>query len=414
MNKNHKTIKTVIVVGGGAAGFFSAIRCASLRPDLRVIVLEKGRNFLQKVKISGGGRCNLSHACFEVRELVKHYPRGAKALRGPFSRFACQDTVNWFRQHGVRTKIEEDGRIFPISNKSQSVIDCFMQLAKHYKIELRLQSAVRTIRVPDSVQKEYSVLLQNGEELQAKYLVMATGSSPRMWSTLEDLGYKIIDPVPSLFTFNTKDTRLRQLSGVSVPKAHLQIVGQKKLQGEGPLLVTHWGLSGPVILKLSAWGARFLHRESYKFQLKINWLADYNESEIRSLLQENRQKHPKRTVVKYSVLGLPQRLWNNLVAASGINQENWADISKKQLNKLVTILSASIFSIHGKSTFKEEFVTAGGIDLKMIDFTRFESKLHPNLFFAGEVLDIDAITGGFNFQAAWTGAWIIGESIAES
>ncbi|MEZ4920622.1 MAG: NAD(P)/FAD-dependent oxidoreductase [Saprospiraceae bacterium] len=395
----------VLVIGGGAAGFFSAIQCAELNPAAEVTVLERGSEVLQKVRISGGGRCNVTHACFEPRELIHFYPRGSRELLGPFTQFNPTDTIEWFEGRGVPLKTESDGRMFPVSDDSASIVRCLETSAQKAGVTIRTRARVDRFEPIDS--NRWLVILGNGERLQADKLLVATGSSTSVWKSLAQIGHSIIEPVPSLFTFNTKDTRLRGLAGVSAPHCNLQIDGMK-LSTEGPVLVTHWGLSGPAILRLSAWGARQLHEVDYTFPLTIDWTGLGPEAVLDGLM-EYKEAYPKRKPEAHALFDLPMRLWQNLVPAT---EKRWADYSKRDMETLHAALTKAVFPIHGKSTFKEEFVTAGGVDLKEINFKRFESKIHPNLFMAGEVLDIDAITGGFNFQAAWTGGWLAGQAMA--
>lgn len=403
--------QTIIIIGGGAAGFFTAIRAAECDPDAQVIILEKSKDVLGKVKVSGGGRCNLTHACFIPRELSKFYPRGEKELLGPFNRFACGDTIDWFEKRGVSTKIEEDGRMFPISDDSQTVIDCLWSAARKAGVKVYTNTPLKNIKAPTQVGKTW-VIETNNQTLHAHKVMLATGSAPSMWDLLAKLGHQIVPPVPSLFTFNIKDARLSDLLGVSVPLAEVQVEGQK-LRSSGPLLITHWGLSGPAILKLSAWGARELAALNYRFVVRVNWIVSKTES-TREDLEALKQEDGRKMVMANAQFGLANRLWKRLVQAASIREDKrWADLSKKEIQALAEELTQGRFQVNGKSTFKEEFVTAGGVDLKEVDFKTFESKLFPGLFFAGEVLNIDAITGGFNFQAAWTGGWIAGEAMAK-
>ncbi len=400
----------VAIIGGGAAGFFAAIRCAELDPAARIVILERGRDVLEKVRISGGGRCNATHACPDPRELVKNYPRGGRELLGPFTRFGTTDTVEWFKKRGVAIKTEADGRMFPVSNSSETIVECLTGEARRLGIEVRLHA-----RVENFFQKEgrWEIKL-GGDERPHVFdkIMVAAGSSAAVWKILERLGHRIVAPVPSLFTFNIKDARLADLAGVAVPKAAV-FFQEKKLATSGPVLITHWGLSGPAVLKLSALAARELHAVGYKFSIEANWLFDRKLPETLGFLSEFKLSSPKKLVAASPQFGLPARLWQKLVAAAGISETlRWADLDKKSAQKLAEQLTASRFQVDGKSTFKEEFVTAGGIDLREVDFKRFESRICPNLFFAGEILDIDAVTGGFNFQAAWTGGWLAGSAIA--
>ena len=396
-----------LIVGGGAAGFFTAINIVERNPKAKVAILERGAEVLGKVRISGGGRCNVTHACFEPNELVKFYPRGEKELRGPFHQFCSGDTIEWFERHGVALKIEDDGRMFPVSNSSQTIIDCFLKATQQLGIKVLTGQSVQSIFKKDNYWK---IDTQN-QNYQAEKLILATGSNPKIWEMLQEFGHAIIPPVPSLFTFNSKDPRIKELPGVSA-KVTVR-VKDTKLEATGPLLITHWGMSGPAILKLSAWGARILHDKNYQFTLLVNWLNDLDTEEALVQLKTLKQEQAKKTVAKKSPFELTNRLWESLVLAAGISAETkWADLSKTQLQHLAQQLTNGVFQINGKSTFKEEFVTAGGIDLKEINFKTMESKIHPNLYFAGEIVNIDAITGGFNFQNAWTSGFIVANALA--
>ena len=403
MNQNFN----IIIVGGGAAGFFTAINIVEKNPKLKVAILERGTEVLNKVRISGGGRCNVTHACFEPNELVKFYPRGEKELRGPFHQFCSGDTIEWFEKHGVELKIEADGRIFPVSNSSQTIIDCFLKATQKLGITVLTRQSVQSIFKKDSLWKVET----QTENYLAEKLILATGSNPKVWEMLQNFGHAIVSPVPSLFTFNIKDSRIKELPGVA---AHVTVkVKDTKLSSTGPLLITHWGMSGPAILKLSAWGARILHDKNYQFTIFVNWLNDAEKADVEKMLKELKQEHAKKSVSKKSPCELTNRLWESLVIGSGIEVETkWADLSKIQLQNLVNQLTNGTFQINGKSTFKEEFVTAGGIDLKEINFKTMESKLHENLYFAGEIVNIDAITGGFNFQNAWTSGYIVATALS--
>lgn len=405
MNSNFD----IILVGGGAAGFFTAINIVEKNPKLKVAILERGSEVLQKVRISGGGRCNVTHACFEPNELVKFYPRGEKELRGPFHQFCSGDTIEWFEKHGVELKIEADGRMFPVSNSSQTIIDCFLEATNKLGIAVLTGQSVQSIFKKDT---HWKIETQN-ENYVTEKLILATGSNPKVWEMLQKFGHAIVSPVPSLFTFNIKDSRIKELPGVA---AQVTVkVKDTKLTSTGPLLITHWGMSGPAILKLSAWGARVLHDKNYQFTIFVNWLNDAEKDEVENKLKELKQEHAKKSVSKKSPFELTNRLWESLVLASGIEVETkWADLSKIQLQSLVNQLINGTFQVNGKSTFKEEFVTAGGIDLKEINFKTMESKLHVNLYFAGEIVNIDAITGGFNFQNAWTSGFIVANNFQTS
>ena len=396
----------IIIVGGGAAGFFTAITIVEKNPKLKVAILERGQEVLSKVRVSGGGRCNVTHACFVPNDLVKFYPRGEKELRGPFHQFCSGDTIEWFEKHGVELKIEDDGRMFPVSNSSQTIIDCFLSATKKLGIAILTGQSVQSIFKAET----YWKVETNHDTYSCQKLIMTTGSNPKIWELLNEIGHTIVPPVPSLFTFNIKDKRIKDLMGVSA-LASVKVL-DSKLSASGPLLITHWGMSGPGILRLSAWGARELADKKYQFAIQINWLNDLTLEETEEKLKELKLEHSKKAISKKSPFDFPNRLWESLVLASEILEETkWADLSKKQLQNLAKQLTQGVFQVNGKSTFKEEFVTAGGIDLKEINFKTMESKLHENLFFAGEILNIDAITGGFNFQNAWTGGFIIAEAI---
>ena len=397
--------KDVIIVGGGAAGFFAAINIAEQNPDLKVAILERGSEVLTKVKVSGGGRCNVTHAEFIPQELVQNYPRGEKELLGPFHTFMTGDTIEWFEKRGVVLKIEEDGRMFPESNSSQTIIDCFLSEAHKYNVEVLKNQAVNAI-----INKNDTWQLETKTEVfSCKKIIIATGSNPKIWKLLEILNHKVVAPVPSLFTFNIKDDRIKDIPGVVAKNVEVLVLGTN-LYSEGPLLITHWGMSAPAILKLSAFGALELAKRNYKFQIEINFIKKTFEDCLNDL-KEIKQELNKKTIIKLSQFDLPKRLWHQLVLASGINAETrWADCNKSQLEALASQLIQAVFNVDGKSTFKEEFVTAGGIDLKEINFKTYESKKYKNLFFAGEVLNIDAVTGGFNFQGAWTSAYIVSQN----
>ena len=398
----------VVIIGGGAAGFFTAITVAETNPNLEVIILEKGNKVLQKVKVSGGGRCNVTHACFDPKELIKFYPRGRKELLGPFHQFMTGDTMEWFESRAVKLKIEVDNRVFPISNSSQTIIDCLMKSAEKAGVVLKLNQKVDAI---SKINNQFKIV-SSSEMFLADKLVITTGSNPKFWNIIEGLGHTIVAPVPSLFTFKISDERLKKIPGISVTNTTISIAGFP-LEIAGPLLITHWGTSGPAVLKLSAFGARFLAEKNYQYNIHVNWLSKpFNTvlNELKALKIEQLKKHVH---LKSVFQEIPRRLWEKLVIAAEIKKDaRWADLSNKQLENLANQLTKTVLNANGKTTFKEEFVTAGGIDLKEIDFKRFESKIHKNLFFAGEVLNIDAVTGGFNFQNAWTGGYIAGKALA--
>lgn len=412
----------ILIIGGGAAGFFTAINAAEMNPQLKIAILERGKEVLTKVRISGGGRCNVTHAEFIPKELSKNYPRGEKELLGPFHSFMTGDTIDWFEKRGVALKIEDDGRMFPVTDSSQTIIDCFLSETKRLGIEVLLNHSVQEIVKENAFWK----IETTQGTFQAKNLVIATGSNPKIWKILEDLGHTIVPPVPSLFTFNIKDNRITDLPGVSRQVSLKVLKNSSPLRGgvpmnrdegglesEGPLLITHWGLSGPAVLKLSAWGARELNKLDYKFNLEVNWLEHLTFDETLEQLKEIKSNNAKQLVAKHPQFDLPKRLWQNLVIACGINPEiKWGETNKNQLQNLSNQLTQCRFEVNGKSTFKEEFVTAGGVELKEINFKTFESKVNKNLYLAGEALNIDAITGGFNFQNCWTGGFLIAKAFS--
>jgi len=399
----------VIIIGGGAAGFFAAVNIAETNSNIRVSILEKGNKVLQKVKVSGGGRCNVSHACFDPQELVKFYPRGEKELLGPFHKFMTGDTMQWFEERGVNLKIESDQRMFPESNNSQTIIDCLVSSAEKAGVEIILNQNVENIEKNGNQFR----LSTKTDVLFADKLLICSGGNPKIWQMLKNLGHKIIQPVPSLFTFNIKDPVISDIPGLSVPNASVSIEGSN-FESSGPVLITHWGLSGPGVLKLSSLNAFFLAEKEYRFKVHVNWL-NLPLSMVHDQLKAYKKSAPKKTIYVRSVFEeIPKRLWSKLLQSAAIEaSQNWSNISHQQIEKLAEKLTNTVFHSHGKTTFKEEFVTAGGIDLKQINFKRFESRLHPNLFFAGEVLNIDGLTGGFNFQNAWTGGYLAAMAIAE-
>jgi predicted Rossmann fold flavoprotein len=376
---------------------------------MRIAILERGQEVLGKVRISGGGRCNVTHACFEPNALVKNYPRGERELRGPFHQFCSGDTVEWFAQHGVELKTEADGRMFPLSNTSDTIVQCFTQSAKKLGIQVLLGQSVQEILPKETGWKIHTV----SGNFSCDQLLLATGSNPKIWEMLQSLGHQMVSPVPSLFTFNCKDLRIANLMGVST-QSQIAVLGTK-LQETGPLLITHWGMSGPAVLRLSAWGARLLAEKQYQFTVQINWLPDQTLEQTLGQLQRFRTELAKRAVQSKSPFDLPNRLWESLTTAAGfVEQTKWADSTKMQLQQLAEQLCNCQFKVNGKSTFKEEFVTAGGIDLKEVQFKTMQSKRYPSLYFAGEIVDVDAITGGFNFQNAWTSGFIAAKAIVEN
>ncbi len=403
----------IVIVGGGAAGFFAALACAESRSGAEIIILEKTAQFLAKVKISGGGRCNVTHACFDARELTTRYPRGERALIAPFKQFQASDTVAWFEQRGVQLKTEDDGRMFPVTDSSQTIIDCLLDAARVAGIKLRPNCGVESVAKTGS---GFELTLSTGEKLLCKKLLLAIGGcrTPVLGQLAVSLGHALVAPVPSLFTFHIETPWLRELAGVSLEDVEAS-VAVAKLRERGALLITHWGLSGPAILRLSAWGARALHDLNYRFPLQINWLPHLNEEKLVVAFQTCRQSQPAKFVVNTPLAKLPSRLWEQLVLAAGLARETrWAAVSGAQQHRLIRQLVRSEFPVTGKSLNKDEFVTCGGVKLNEVNFKTMESKVCPGLFFAGEVLDIDGITGGFNFQAAWTTGWLAGRALAGS
>ena len=401
------------MIGGGAAGFFCAVNAARLNPLLKVIIVEKTGKLLAKVRVSGGGRCNVTHACFEVSSLVKKYPRGANFLKKSFHRFYTKDTVQWFEERGVQLKTEGDGRMFSITDSSQTIIDCLMKDANKYGVEILANRDVKEIEILKE-DKKFRLTFSDLGIIDSDFVCVACGGYPKgsMFEWLTKLGHTIDEPVPSLFTFNMSGNSITALMGVSVENATVKVVGTK-LSDSGPLLITHWGLSGPAILKLSAWGARDLADRNYKFKILINWVPNYNEQSLRDIWQTKRNELSATKISNRNPFGLPNRLWVYLLNESGIKEDiRWADLPSKEQNKLIKNLVAQEFDISGKTTFKEEFVTCGGIKLNEIEVDTMESKLISNLYFAGEIMDVDGVTGGFNFQHAWTSGWIAAKSIA--
>jgi predicted Rossmann fold flavoprotein len=394
--------RTHVIIGGGAAGIFAAIRCKSQNPESHVIVLEKTNQLLAKVRISGGGRCNVTHACFDPVRLAKNYPRGSKELVGPFHVFQPKDTVAWFREKGVELKTESDGRMFPITDSSETIIDCLLGEARQIGVDIRKQQRIVSIQKPERFLIELAE-----EKLEADTLLLATGSFPWGHAMAKQFGHAIVEPVPSLFTFNVPTSPLLELSGISIPNAILSLPGTG-LKQQGPLLLTHWGFSGPAALKLSAWAARKLHEVDYKANLQINWIAAPNQEVFYQSLLQRKQESPLQPLPPL----LPHKLWHKLLSSIGLDPTSpigrWQN---RMLMQLAQKLCNDIYAIDGKTTYKQEFVTAGGVDLPDVDFKTMQSRITPDLFFAGEILNIDGITGGFNFQNAWTTGWIAGTAM---
>jgi predicted Rossmann fold flavoprotein len=417
----------LVVIGGGAAGFFCAVNAARMNPKLQVIILEKTSKLLSKVKISGGGRCNVTHALFDVVEMSKRYPRGQNFVKKTFHQFFTTDTIKWFEERGVKIKAEKDGRMFPTTDSSQTIIDCLMNEANSYGVEVRMNAEVKELTVErlqltksegeaqsSSHNNVFTISLSNRQLLTANYVVLATGGYPKvtMFDWLKTLGHTFSEPVPSLFTFNLPKHPISELMGVSVEKARVKIEGSKLVE-EGPVLITHWGLSGPAVLRLSAWGAKELKEKAYDFKVHLNWLPDYNDQSLKELFQQVRKTAATKKIINQNFGGLPNRLWEFLMKQSRIDTEmRFADLPVKAENAFIKNLVDYVLEVKGKTTFKEEFVTAGGISLSEVDANTMMSKKHQNLFFAGEVLDVDGITGGFNFQHAWTSGWIAAKAIA--
>ena len=411
--ENTKIKFDLIVIGGGAAGFFGAIQAAEMKPGLRVLILEKSSKLLTKVKVSGGGRCNVTHHCFDPIKLSHHYPRGKKQLSGIFKVFQAKETVEWFNAKGVKLKTEEDGRMFPVTDNSQTIIDCLMYEAIRLKIKIEMAEEVNEIF---NFENGFLVKTRSANQYHGQKILIASGGNPKpdAYKWIETLGHSIVPPIPSLFTFNDAGKNFKDLMGIAVPEAEVKIAGSKFLE-KGPVLITHWGLSGPAVIKLSAWAAEYLHQVHYQFTALVSWIGTVKEEEIRSFFAEQKQTKGKQKIFSNPLFSLPQRLWLRLCELSEIPEEKiWAELPQKNLNKLLELLIRCPFQIKGKTTFKEEFVTCGGVDLKEINPETLESKKTPGIFFAGEVLNIDGETGGFNFQSAWSTAFIAANSIASS
>lgn len=405
------TGKTLLVVGGGAAGFFCAVNAARLHPGLKVIIIEQSGKLLSKVRVSGGGRCNVTHACFDKVDMSKRYPRGGNFLKKAFHQFFTLDTIQWFEERGVKLKTEDDGRMFPVTNSSQTIIDCLLQEASKYKVEVQMQTELTGIE--QNKNGQFLVSLSPAVKIETDFICIATGGTRRgkIIDILQSLGHRLVDPVPSLFTFNMPGHPVTKLMGISVADAQVKIPGTKWIQS-GPLLITHWGISGPAVLKLSAWAARELATMKYEFQVQVNWLGNRNEQDVAGSLQDFRTETGRQLVDGKNAMGLPQRLWEFLTEQSGIRPgTRWADLPKKEHMALARNLCAYTIPVKGKTTFKEEFVTAGGVSLDEVDHNTMMSKKVPGLYFAGEVMDVDGITGGYNFQHAWTSGFIAARSM---
>lgn len=405
--------KKLVVIGGGAAGFFCAINAAAFNPELEIIIIEKTTKLLSKVKVSGGGRCNVTHSCFSIAEMIKNYPRGEKFVKKTFHQFFTTDTIHWFKERGIELKTEADGRMFPVSNSSQTIIDCLMKEVNESGIKILMNKEVKKLSMVNS---QWSIEFANEAIINADFVCVASGGFAKsmQFNWLKELGHTVEEPIPSLFTFNIPNDPIKELMGITVEKAVVKISGTKFSQ-QGPLLITHWGLSGPAVLKLSAFAARELHNLGYDFKITVNWLPEFNEQTLRDKFLLLRNQLASQKIVNRNPFYLPQRLWEYFLQQSAINENiRWADLPAKQQNILIKNLCVQEFNVKGKTTFKEEFVTAGGIKLNEIDANTMQSKIVPNLYFAGEVMDVDGITGGFNFQHAWTSGWIAGKAIGES
>ena len=404
----------VIIIGGGAAGFFSAINIAILNPKLNIVILERGKEGLQKVKISGGGRCNVTHACPEIEMLLKKYPRGQRFLKKSFYQFATRNTIQWFAKNGVELHTEKDGRMFPTTNNSETIIDCFLRKIQQYKIQVLTQHEVIDIVSNTNNTQQFTIQLQGKPNMQADAVCLATGGMLKAdklpWLT--SFGHTIVDPVPSLFTFNIVDKNITALMGVAVDNATIQWKGVKNIE-KGPLLITHWGISGPAAIKLSAWCARELANDNYEGEIIINWTPEYNEATLKMEWINLRMDLGRREIGTKNPFNLPQRLWQFLLQQAGVPlNTKWADLKSANQQQLIQLLTRTNLQVKGKTTFKEEFVTCGGVDLAEIEAMTMESKLIPGLHFAGEMMDVDGITGGFNFQHAWTSGWLAAEHMS--
>ena len=407
--------KQLIVIGGGAAGFFCAVNAASQNPELEVKLIEKSNKLLSKVRVSGGGRCNVTHACFSIAEMIKKYPRGEKFLKQAFHHFFTTDTIDWFEKRNVKLKTEDDGRMFPESNSSETIINCLLQEANKYNVQILMNREIVKIEKFSSEENKnnFQLVSKDGSVLEADFVCVACGGyhKPDQYNWLTALGHSFESPVPSLFTFNIPKNPISELMGISIENAQVKINGTK-LSQSGAILITHWGLSGPVVLKLSAFAAKELSKMGYDFSISINWVSDYHENSLLEKFKIIRHELASKKISNKNPFDLPQRLWQYHLQQCGINTEiRWADLPAKQQNQLAKQLCAQQFHVKGKTTFKEEFVTAGGIKLNEIDANTMQSKIVPNLFFAGEILDVDGITGGFNFQHAWTSGWIAAKEI---
>jgi predicted Rossmann fold flavoprotein len=399
----------LVVIGGGAAGFFGAVTAAKGNRSGKVILLEKSAVGLSKVRISGGGRCNVTHACFDPLELVKNYPRGGKELLGPFHRFQPKNTIEWFLERGVTLKVEEDGRMFPVTDNSETIIECLQEEIKKTGVEIRWKQSIKEIKKTGD---RFDIFFTTGEKLECDKILLTTGSSKEGHALAEGLGHTIVSTVPSLFTFNIPGSPLNELAGISVNPVILKIEGTN-LKQQGPLLITHWGFSGPAALKLSAWGARILHEKGYEAQLLVNWLPKYSQESLIAHFSQIKKEHANQSIGQINSSTIAKQLWKLLLSRAEIDSTlKLKDIPNKKLSQFAGIIQTDRYNIVGKTTYKQEFVTSGGVSLDEVNFKTMESKKCSGLYFAGEVLNIDAVTGGFNFQNAWTTSWIAGTTIA--
>jgi len=403
--------RRLAVIGGGAAGFFAAVNAARLHSNLEVTIFEKSREVMSKVRISGGGRCNVTHHCFDPEILSQAYPRGSRELRWAFEQFQALDTVEWFQKRGVELKTEDDGRMFPVTDDSATIINCLKTEAQKYHVTVKTRSRINKIVAAEC--GKYKLFIRNEEPSVFDVVIIATGGSNRAstYGWLKDLGHSIEEPVPSLFTFNFRDKIFNDLAGISVRNA-LVAIENTSFQYSGPVLITHWGLSGPAVLKTSAWAARYLHNREYRFTIQINWLYPKNEQQVREVLNRLRNENARKSLMKQNSFNIPNRLWERFLELAEIPpQKNWAELSNKQIHEWAQQLTSAQYEIQGKTTFKEEFVTCGGLPLSEVNMGTMESNISPNIYFAGEVLNIDGITGGFNFQSAWTTGWIAAQNV---
>lgn len=408
-----KTQWSLAVIGGGAAGFFAGVNAARLNPDLKVTIFEKSREVMSKVRISGGGRCNVTHHCFDPEVLARAYPRGSRELRWAFEQFQARDTVRWFENRGIELKTESDGRMFPVTDDSATIINCLKQEAREHDVAVRTKTRVDAITPLSRKNPRHELSIRGEQPKTFDAVIIATGGSNRRstYAWLTEIGHTIEDPVPSLFTFNFREKIFKDLAGISVNNGSISIEGTS-FQHTGPILITHWGLSGPAVLKTSAWAARYLYEKEYRFTVRVNWLHPQNEQQLRDELDKLREENARKTASKQDRFPIPNRLWDRFLKLAKIYPDRrWAELSNKQIHELAQELSGGNYEIQGKTTYKDEFVTSGGIPLSEVNMGTMESKKYANIHFAGEVLNIDGITGGYNFQSAWTTGWIAAQNL---